>query len=425
MALQIDPQLIGNLSNFGRQPAQQLRQGLLTPVQMAPQDLLAKNIVGMFGGDTRTAAEIELAKLKEAEQMASLEQFGQQASQKAYALREAAGLGDVGRDLIKQRDVGLMSDADLVKNVEGVKQSRRDVEINKALLAYEKALKAGDTKRADSLENLLVSAGVDVAKLDERRKAAISEDARVAPPTLVNQLQSLAAAGDTIAQSYLENVSGAAPSETAINSALTYIKGQNKPQDVAYLKPEAFASADGLAEAQQTALMNNDVGVAAQLGQMREQMLANEVNLNAADVVEIASAVNPNYKDIKQRQLSLGQAKELLMLPGAAGSAELARRSISDIQRSDAKSLEAMRQFARSASIDQRVRDSLNMFVNGEFSDATKQDYINIADKLTQYYSNEINQTALQLLQSGNKEDAAAGTALLRINTPGGIKFLD
>jgi post-segregation antitoxin (ccd killing protein) len=433
MALQLPQTLLSQVANFGQQPMQNLQQGLLTPVQVAAQQpagigALVSGLGGMFGIDTRSPAQIqqaELAKLKRAEQMASLEQTGQGLQQSSYALRKAANLGEQGRELIRQRDIGLISDAELVDKANAVANTRNEVVINKTLNAYEKALKSGNQTVINTLEERLLNAGVEVTQLEARREAAAKEGGRIAPPTLIAQLESLAASGDMLAKSHLENISGGSPQQASVNSALSYVKDQVKPKAASYLTANDFANADSLANAQQAALMNGDVGVAGQLGQMREQVLASEVNLNAADVVEIATAVNPNYKDIKQRQLSLGQAKELLMLPGAAGSAELARRSISDIQRSDAKSLEAMRQFARSASIDQRIRDSLNMFVSGELSDATTQDYINIADKLSQYYTNQINQTALQLLQSGNKEDIAAGTALLNINSSSKIKFLD
>jgi len=113
MALQIDPQLIGNLSNFGRQPAQQLRQGLLTPVQMAPQDLLARNVVSLFGGDPRTAAEVEAAKVKQ-----------QRAQATEIANQQAGLLGEAGQELLRRRDAGLLTNADVINSVAAVQKQQ-------------------------------------------------------------------------------------------------------------------------------------------------------------------------------------------------------------------------------------------------------------------------------------------------------------
>ena len=113
MALQIDPQLIGNLSNFGRQPVQQLRQGLLTPVQMAPQDLLARNVVSLFGGDPRTAAEVEAAKVKQ-----------QRAQATEIANQQAGLLGEAGQELLRRRDAGLLTNADVINSVAAVQKQQ-------------------------------------------------------------------------------------------------------------------------------------------------------------------------------------------------------------------------------------------------------------------------------------------------------------
>ena len=66
------------------------------------------------------------------------------------------------------------------------------------------------------------------------------------------------------------------------------------------------------------------------------------------------------------------------------------------------------------------------MFIRGELDDATKEDYKNITKSLNEFYTGELDNTAMQLLQSPNAEDQAAGAALLGYNSDkGGIVFYD
>ena len=163
MALQIDPQLIGNLSNFGRQPAQQLRQGLLTPVQMAPQDLLARNIVSLFGGDPRTAAEIEAAKVK------------QQRTQATQIANEQAGLlGEAGAELLRQRDAGLLSNADVINSVATVQKQQAAAQakgIKQTGLANLRDAVANSASPSEiaTIERQLLSVGATAAELESAR----------------------------------------------------------------------------------------------------------------------------------------------------------------------------------------------------------------------------------------------------------------
>jgi hypothetical protein len=249
---------------------------------------------------------------------------------------------------------------------------------------------------------------------------------KAAPPTLLSELRTLATSGDKVAQSHLETISSGEPGATQINSALSYLNSQSKPKDVAYLNSESFNSVEGLTQARETALQNGDVAIAAQLGALREELVANKVDLNASQVIELASALNPNHNEIRERQLSLSQAIALLDVGQGAGVSELIIRSVSDIQRSDAKALAAMEKFTRSGSLDQRIRASLSMFIRGELDTATKEDYRNIANSLNEFYTGELDNTAMQLLQSPNAEDQAAGAALLGYNSDkGGIVFYD
>jgi hypothetical protein len=236
----------------------------------------------------------------------------------------------------------------------------------------------------------------------------------------------MAASGDSVAQAYLEAVSSDKATSTTINSALSYFKDQTKTSvdEVPYLQGVDFTDQAAIQKARQTALMNNDVGVAQQLGTMAEELVANEVNLNAKDVIDIASAVNPEYPVLKKNQLSLRTAVELLSQEPGAGTVELLERSITDIARSDAKSLEAMKRFSKSKAIDQRLADSLSMLISGELTNATVQDYRNIATSLLDFYTRELEGTALQLLGSSNAEDQAAGSALLQLST-GGVTFIE
>jgi hypothetical protein len=127
---------------------------------------------------------------------------------------------------------------------------------------------------------------------------------------------------------------------------------------------------------------------------------------------------------LKKNQLSLRTAVELLSQEPGAGTVELLERSITDIARSDAKSLEAMKRFSKSKAIDQRLADSLSMLISGELTNATVQDYRNIATSLLDFYTRELEGTALQLLGSSNAEDQAAGSALLQLST-GGVTFIE
>jgi hypothetical protein len=307
-----------------------------------------------------------------------------------------------------------------------VKSSKREVALNATLSEYQKSVAAGNTERAESIKRNLINAGVPLADLDARREQAMKSLPKAAPPTLLSELRTLATSGDIVAQSYLETLSSGEPEATQINNALSYLNSQSKPKNVAYLNPESFNSVEGLTQARQTALQNGDVAIAAQLGTLREELIANKVDLNASEVIELASALNPNYSEIKERQLSLSQALTLLEGPSGAGVSELIIRSVSDIQRSDAKALAAMEKFTRSGSFDQRFNASLSMFITGELDNATIEDYKNIATGLNKFYTNELDNTAMQLLQSQNAEDQAAGAALLGYNSDkGGIVFYD
>jgi hypothetical protein len=445
MALQLPQSLLTQVSNFGQQPMQNLQQGLLTPVQIATQQpagigAIVSGLGGMFGIDTRSPQQLQAEKLK----MAELEQFGQDAQKRAYAASQAVKLGQVGegatqaqredamrtaelsRELIKQRDLGLITDEELLGKVELVKSSKREVALNATLSEYQKSVAAGNIERAESIKRNLINAGVPLADIDARREQAMKSLPKAAPPTLVSGLRTLATSGDMVAQSYLETLSSGELGATQINSALSYLNSQSKPKNVAYLNPESFNSVEGLTQARQTALQNGDVAIAAQLGAMREELVANKVDLNASEVIELASALNPNYSEIKERQLSLSQALTLLEGPSGAGVSELIIRSVSDIQRSDAKALAAMEKFTRSGSFDQRFNASLSMFITGELDNATIEDYKNIATGLNKFYTNELDNTAMQLLQSQNAEDQAAGAALLGYNSDkGGIVFYD
>ncbi len=437
MALQLPQTLLSQVANFGQQPMQNLQQGLLTPVQVAAQQpagvgALVSGLGGMFGVDTRSPqqlAQAEAAKLKEAQQRAALEASGQQASQSAYALRQAADLGDTGRKLIRQRDLGLISDAQLLEQVSQINQSRLSKDQNKGLFEYERMLRQGQTDQARQKADELIAMGVSVDDLDKRRtsaETAISKTGAVVPKSLTDGLSQMAASGDSVAQAYLEAVSSDKATSTTVNSALSYFKDQTKTglDEVPYLQGVDFTNQTAIQKARQTALMNNDVGVAQQLGTMADELAAKQVNLNAKDVIDIASAVNPEYPVLKKNQLSLKTAVELLAQDPGAGSVELIERSITDIARSDAKSLEAMKRFSRSKAIDQRVADSLSMFISGELTNATIQDYRNIATSLLDFYTRELEGTALQLLGSGNAEDQAAGSALLQLST-GGVTFIE
>ena len=444
MALQLPQSLLTQVSNFGQQPMQNLQQGLLTPVQIATQQpagigAIVSGLGGMFGIDTRSPQQLQAEKLK----MAELEQFGQDAQRRAYAASQAVKLGQVGegaspaqredamrtaelsRELIKQRDLGLITDEELLGKVESVKSSKREVALNATLSEYQKSVAEGNTARAESIKNNLINAGVPLTDIDARREQAIKSLPKAAPPTLLSGLRTLATSGDLVAQSHLESISSGEPAVTQINSALSYLNSQSKPKDVAYLNPESFNSVEGLTQARQTALQNGDVAIAAQLGTLREELVANKVDLNAGQVIELASALNPNFGEIRERQLSLSQAQALLDIGQGAGVSELIIRSVSDIQRSDAKALAAMEKFARSASIDQRIRSSLSMFIRGELDDATKEDYRNISKSLNEFYASELDNTAMQLLQSPNAEDQAAGAALLGYNSDSDIVFYD
>jgi hypothetical protein len=445
MALQLPQSLLTQVSNFGQQPMQNLQQGLLTPVQIAAQQpagigAIVSGLGGMFGIDTRSPQQIQAEKLK----MAELEQFGQDAQRRAYAASQAVKLGQIGegaspsqredamrtaelsRELIKQRDLGLITDAELLGKVELVKSSKREVALNATLSEYQKSIADGNTERAESIKRNLINAGVPLTDIDARREQAMKSLPKAAPPTLLSELRTLATSGDKVAQSHLETISSGEPGATQINSALSYLNSQSKPKDVAYLNPESFNSVEGLTKARQTALQNGDVAIAAQLGTLREELVANKVDLNAGQVVELASALNPNYNEIRERQLSLSQATALLDIGEGAGVSELIIRSVSDIQRSDAKALAAMEKFTKSASIDQRIRASLSMFIRGKLDTATKEDYRNIANSLNEFYTGELDNTAMQLLQSPNAEDQAAGAALLGYNSDkGGIVFYD
>jgi hypothetical protein len=445
MALQLPQSLLTQVSNFGQQPMQNLQQGLLTPVQIATQQpagigAIVSGLGGMFGIDTRSPQQLQAEKLK----MAELEQFGQDAQKRAYAASQAVKLGQVGegatqaqredamrtaelsRELIKQRDLGLITDEELLGKVELVKSSKREVALNATLSEYQKSVAAGNTERAESIKRNLINAGVPLADIDARREQAMKSLPKAAPPTLLSELRTLATSGDMVAQSYLETLSSGELGATQINNALSYLNSQSKPKNVAYLNPESFNSVEGLTQARQTALQNGDVAIAAQLGTLREELVANKVDLNAGQVVELASALNPNYNEIRERQLSLSQAQALLDIGQGAGVSELIIRSVSDIQRSDAKALAAMEKFTKSASIDQRIRASLSMFIRGKLDDATKEDYRNIAKSLNEFYTSELDNTAMQLLQSPNAEDQAAGAALLGYNSDkGGIVFYD
>jgi hypothetical protein len=200
MALQLPQTLLSQVANFGQQPMQNLQQGLLTPVQIAAQQpagvgALVSGLGGMFGVDTRSPqqlAQAEAAKLKEAQQRAALEASGQQASQAAFALKEAAALGAVGRDLIKKRDLGLISDAQLVNQVEQIKRAEAN---------------AARTQQKESLEVMLqeaVSTNASTQTIRELEKQVLAMGGTA------EQIRSAKAAG----------VSARNASETALASSL-------------------------------------------------------------------------------------------------------------------------------------------------------------------------------------------------------------
>ena len=372
---------------------------------------------GMLGTDMRSPAAIAQAKAEEEAKMKELELFGQEASQKAYAAKQAIDLGEYGRKLIKERDLGLLTDADVLNRVETRKATERETTVNSLLNQYEKSLLENNTVRANAIEAGLLRSGVSLEQLDERRKAAKELKPSSVSPTLKNQLGALAASGDIVAKSHLETITTEDASDSQVNSALSYLNTQKKPSDVDYLNENSFNTIEGLQEARQRALQNNDVGIATQLGVMQEEMAAQQVNLNSAKVIELATSVNPNYKEIRNRQLSLDQASALIDLGEGAGVSELIIRSISDIQSSDAKALAAMEKFAKSDSFDARIRSSLNMFVKGELSAGQKEDYKNVITVLNDFYRSELDNTAQQLRATGNAEDSAAAASLLRMNS--------
>lgn len=200
MALQLPQTLLSQVANFGQQPMQNLQQGLLTPVQVAAQQpagvgALVSGLGGMFGIDTRSPQQIaqaEAAKLKEAQQRAALEAAGQQASQAAFALKGAAELGAVGRDLIKKRDMGLISDAQLVNQVEQIKQTQA---------------KAARTQQKEESEIMLQEAVANNASV-----ATIKE--------LEKQVLALGGTAEQIRSAKTSGVSARNASETALASSL-------------------------------------------------------------------------------------------------------------------------------------------------------------------------------------------------------------
>lgn len=424
MSLQLPSSLLAQVANFGQQPMQNLQQGLLTPVQMAAQPggvgAVTAGLGGMLGLDMTTPEQKEQKMLKgvDLNNPADLNNLANYYKSQGDATKALAYTNRANEILRQQQEA--------TKEQTGI-QTTKDQ--NKGLFEYERMLRQGQTEQASQKADELISMGVSVDDLDKRRASAekaVGKTGAVVPKSLTDGLSQMAASGDSVAQAYLEAVSSDKATSTTINSALSYFKDQTKTglDEVAYLQGVDFTDQAAIQKARQTALRNNDVGVAQQLGTMAEELAANEVNLNAKDVIDIATAVNPEYSTIKKNQLSLKTAAELLSQDPGAGNVELLERAITDIQSSDVKSLEAMRRFSRSKAIDQRVADSLSMFVSGKLTNATVQDYRNIANSLLDFYTRELEGTALQLLGSGNAEDQAAGSALLQLST-GGVTFIE
>ena len=128
--------------------------------------------------------------------------------------------------------------------------------------------------------------------------------------------------------------------------------------------------------------------------------------ISTPEVLEIARSVEPAFDDHLAFIDNATKLESIVSLQGVAGASNIQERIITSNFPNDLKALAELNQFRSSKSLLRRVSDFGSKILTGQFTDATEQDYRDIAEAMRILGRAKIEETITRLYNAEENETA-------------------